>query len=222
MKRVASSGVSLLALSLALAPGLFALQTESSLPPPDLAGRWKLNAGASDDARQKMREERDKRGDRGRMGSGGAPMGPPGSGESEGSAGPHGPGGPGGGGPGGGGRPGGREPGDTMRAVFEPPEELSITQTPAEVAVEALYGDLRVFRPNGKKSKAENGTVERVAEWKAGTLVVETKNRLGQKIRETWSLADAGKRLTIDVKIDAPVGPGLSLVRVYDRLASAE
>jgi hypothetical protein len=109
-----------------------------------------------------------------------------------------------------------------MRAVFEPPEELTITQPPGEVQVEALFGDLRVFRPNGKKFKAENGTVERVSEWKLGALLVETKSRSGQKVKETWTLAEGGRRLTIAVRIEGGFGPGLSLQRVYDRLPPTE
>jgi hypothetical protein len=51
---------------------------------------------------------------------------------------------------------------------------------------------------------------------------VETKGRSGQKVKETWTLAEGGSRLTIVVRVEGGFGPALSLQRVYDRLLPAE
>jgi hypothetical protein len=201
-----------------LVPGPVASPSEPTATIPDLSGRWKLDKAQSDDARRKMREEVGRRGEARSGGPGGSPEGPQGGGA--GPAGGEQPGHEGSGGPPGSGE--GRSPDDTMRAVFDPPEEFAITVSTTEVQVEAVFGDLRIFRPNGKKVKAENGTVERVAAWKEDALVVETKSRAGAKVHESWSVSDDGKRLTIVIRVEGGMGPKLDLRRVYDRQPSAE
>ncbi len=176
----------------------------------NLSGRWVYNREASDDARQKMRE-----GTEGRGGPGGGPGG----------------GGPGGGDPGGGGMggrgggPTGPPPGgmgdddarESMRAIFEPAEELAVTQTATEVAVDEKFGRTRRLHPDGKKYKTENGTSEIKTSWKEGKLVVETKRDRGTGVTETWELVPDASRIIVNVKMQGGFGPSVTLKRIYDR-----
>ena len=79
--------------------------------------------------------------------------------------------------PGGGGRTGpppGRWAGDdareSMRAIFEPAEELAIAQTGAEIAIDEKFGRMRRLHPDGKKYKTDNGASEIKTSWKEGKL----------------------------------------------------
>ena len=171
----------------------------------NLSGRWVYNREASDDARQKMRE-----GMEGRGGPGGGPGG----------------GDPGGGGMGGrGGGPTGPPPGGTgdddaresMRAVFEPAEELAVTQTATEVAIDEKFGRTRRLHPDGKKYKTENGVSEIKTSWKEGKLVVETKRDRGTGVTETWELVPDASRIIVNVKMQGGFGPSVTLKRIYDR-----
>jgi hypothetical protein len=171
----------------------------------DLSGVWVLDREKSDDAREKMREA----------------MGGPG-----GRSGPGGPGGrrpgSGGGAPGAGGGPppgavGGQDPREAMKALFEPAEEITITQTPREIEVDETFGELRRFRPNGRTYKTDNGLSETKAEWKDGVLHVETKGGPGAKRVETWELSPDGRRLTVRVEVEGGRMPDLTLTRVYNR-----
>ena len=166
---------------------------------PNLSGRWVYNREASDDARQKMREG------------------------MEGGRGPG--GGPGGGGMGRGGTmgppPGGTGDDDdareSMRAIFEPAEELAVAQTGTEVSVDEKFGRTRRLHPDGKKYKTENGISEIKTTWKEGKLVVETKRDRGTGVTETWELVPDGSRIIVNVKMQGGFGPGVELKRVYDR-----
>jgi hypothetical protein len=168
----------------------------------NLSGRWLYNAKASDDARQKMRE-----GTEGRGGPGEGPGG----------------GDPGGGGPGAGGM--GPPPGDmddddareSMRAIFEPAEELTVTQTATEVSIDEKFGRTRRLHPDGKKYKTENGTSEIKTAWKEGKLVVETTRDRGTGVTETWELVPGGSRIIVNVKMQGGFGPSVELKRIYDR-----
>ncbi len=187
----------------------------------NLSGRWLYNRDASDDARQKMRE-----GMEGGGGPGGAGMGGPGGG---------GMGGPGGGGMGGRGGgmgrggamgppPGGMDDDDardSMHAIFEPAEEIAVTQTATEVSVDEKYGRTRRLHPDGKKYKTENGTSEIKTAWKEGRLVVETKRDRGTGVTETWDLVPGGSRIIVNVKLQGGFGPAVELKRVYDRAKDA-
>ena len=186
----------------------------------DLSGRWVFNRELSDDAREKMREAREK---------GGGPGGgrPPGGGGMGGPGG-GGMGGQGGGGmSGGGGRmgppPGGMggddDPREAMRALLEPAEELTIAQTEGELTVEETFGATRRLHPDGKKYKTDNGASEIKSSWKEGKLVVETKSLRGGRVLETWERIPDGSRLIVNVKMEGGFGPGLTLKRVYDRVA---
>jgi hypothetical protein len=189
----------------------------------DLSGRWMLDKERSDDAREKMREGKEGRGG---PGGGRPPTGPGGGGGGMG-----GPGGGGGGGmggpPGGGGRMG--PPPDTsddaresMRAIFDPAEELAIAQTEAEIAVDEKFGRMRRLHPDGKKYKTDNGAAETKTSWKEGKLQVETRRNLGGSVIETWELIPDRSRLILNIRIDGGFGPSVPLKRIYDRAKESE
>ena len=187
----------------------------------NLSGRWMYNREASDDARQKMRE-----GQEGRGGPGGGPGGGgPGGGGMGGAGG--GMGGRGGGMGRGGpmGPPGGMDDDDareSMHAIFEPAEEIAVTQTGTEVSIDEKYGRTRRLHPDGKKYKTENGTSEIKTSWKDGRLVVETRRDRGTGVTETWELVPDRSRIIVNVKMQGGFGPGVELRRIYDRAKDSQ
>jgi hypothetical protein len=181
---------------------------KGALVTADLSGSWVYNPDLSDDARAKMREAMEKA-----AGAGG-----PGGGRVAGAGG--GTGGASGGGrmgPPPGGTGGDDDPRSTMRALLEPAEEVTITQTGAEIAVEEKFGETRHLHPDGKKYKTDNGTSEMKATWKDGQLVVETKRAPASRVVETWERVPDGSQLIVNVKMEGGFGPSLVLKRVYDR-----
>jgi hypothetical protein len=155
----------------------------------DLSGRWAYNAGLSDDAREKMRQGRER--PNGRPGGGG-PMGPPPGAEGD-------------------------DVRQSMRAVFEPAEELAIAQSGTEIVIEERFGRTRRLHPDGKKYKTDNGASEIETAWKEGKLRVETKRTRGGGVVETWELVPDGSRLIVSVKIAPGFAPAVELKRIYDR-----
>jgi len=179
----------------------------------DLSGHWVYNRDLSDDAQEKMREGMEERGGRG---------GGPGAG---------GMGGPGGGGMGGrGGGPTGPPPGgmgdddarESMRAIFEPAEELTIEQGASEGTIDERFGRMRRLHPDGKKYKTDNGASEIKTSWKEGKLLVETKQTRGGGVVETWELIPDRSRIVVNVKMEGGFGPSVVLKRVYDRAKEGE
>ncbi len=182
----------------------------------NLSGRWVYNREASDDARQKMGEGMEGRGSPG----GGPGGGGPGGGGGGGMGGPGmGRGGPMGPPPGGMGDDDARE---SMRAIFEPAEEIAVTQTATEVSVDEKYGRTRRLHPDGKKYKTENGTSEIKTSWKEGKLVVETKRDRGTGVTETWELVPDASRIIVNVRMQGGFGPAVELKRIYDRAKDAQ
>lgn len=184
----------------------------------DLSGHWTYNVQLSDDARQKMREGMEGRGG---PGGGRPPMGPGGGGGGMGGSGSGGMGGSGSGGGGKSGRGGGMsglggdDPREAMRAIMEPPEELAITQSESEIAVDEKLGRLRRLHPDGKKYKTDNGATDIKAFWKDGKLVIETKRARGDTV-ETWERVPDGSRLIVNVRLEGGFGPRIELKRIYD------
>ncbi len=218
-KRVALlSGV--LVLSAGFYPGPRSARADEKPKAPvtvDLSGRWSFNPDLSDNPRDKMPEPGQGRGG---PGGGRPPTGPGGGGGGT--------GGPGGGmgrtSGGGGGRmgppPGGMGDDDareSMRAIFEPAEELAITQTGTEVAIDEKFGRTRRLHPDGKKYKTDNGTSDIKTSWKEGKLQVETRRTRGGSVIETWDLVPDGSRLIVNIRIEDGFGPSVPLKRVYDR-----
>ena len=180
----------------------------------DLSGRWVYNRELSDDARKKMRK-----GGEGRGGPGGG-----------------GPGGPGGGGPGGGmGGPGGGTMGpppggmggdddarESMRAIFEPAEELAVAQAGTEIGIDEKFGRTRRLHSDGKKYKTDNGASDIKTSWKEGKLLVETKGTRGGGVVETWELVPDRSRIIVMVRMEGGFGPRVELKRIYDRAKEGE
>jgi hypothetical protein len=200
----------------------------------DFSGRWVYNVELSDDAREKLRAAR--RGDSagGEWGGGRGGGGYGGGGYGGGGYGGGGYGGRGhGGGMGGrgyGGGSGGRTESDGsgvpdearagVRSVVDPPLELKVSQSAIEIDVEDMAGKLRRLYPDGKKYKADDGSLEVKTRWHDGRLQVETKNSHGGSVTETWERTADGSRLTVKLKIEGRFGR-LELKRVYDRESEA-
>jgi hypothetical protein len=106
---------------------------------------------------------------------------------------------------------------ESMRAVFEPAEEIAVTQTGAEIAIEEKYGRTRRLHPDGKKYKTENGVSEIKTSWKEGKLVVDTRRDRGMGVTETWELVPDASRIILVVKMQGAFGPSVELKRIYDR-----
>jgi len=197
----------------------------------DFSGRWVYNVELSDDAREKMREARGSgSGSGGGYGGGGYGGGGYGGrggygGGMGGRGGGYGRGGGSGGGHGGygGGRGGSSTPSDSdlqhgKSTVFNPPLELKVTQSDAEIDLDDLAGRVRKLYPNGKKYKSDDGDAEVKSSWKDGKLAVETKNSHGGTMTETWERAPDGSRLIVHVKLTGGFGK-VDLKRIYDREA---
>ena len=191
----------------------------------DLSGRWVYNRELSDDARKKMREGVEGRGGPGGGGPGGGGTGGPGGGGmgGPGGSGMSGRGGGGMGGPGGqmgpppGGMGGDDDARESMRAIFEPAEELAVTQAGTEIGIDEKFGRTRRLHPDGKKYKTDNGASEIKTSWKEGKLLVETKGTRGGGIVETWELVPDRTRIILMVKVQGGFGPSVELNRIYDR-----
>jgi len=203
--------------------------SEPSAPPPAaalpaLSGHWKLNVQDSEDARQKMRQSMEGR--EPGSGSGGEAHGG-GGGYGRGGGGGHGGGGHGGGGGyggRGGSRPGGgrsaatanRDPQGPRALLLSPPQELTVTQTPTEIAILDQDGLMRAIHPDGKGYEAGASGDEVKARWESDHLVVETKTKSGAKLTETYGLEADKRRLTVVLNVEGGSRPALSVRRVYD------
>ena len=176
----------------------------------NMVGVWKLNAELSEDPRAKMQAEGG-----GRGGPGGFGGGPPGGGGGFG-------GGPPGGPPGGGGRhggpgmpPGGGPPGEgsfTRPIAFKP--ELTVTNLAPEITMVDADGEIRRLHADNKPYKDSSG-FEVKTHWEAAGLVVDTKTPRGH-VKETWSITDEPRRLTVLVRMDRPNGGAFTVKRVFD------
>ena len=175
----------------------------------DLSGRWVYNRELSDDAHKKMREGMQGRGGTGGGGPGGGGMGGPGGGGKGGRGGQM--------GPPPGGMGGDDDPRESMRAIFEPAEELALTQAGPEIAIDEKFGRTRRLHPDGKKYKTDNGASEIKTSWKEGKLLVETKGARGGAVVETWELVPDRSRIIVNVKMEGGFGPSVVLKRIYDR-----
>jgi hypothetical protein len=183
---------------------------------PDFSGRWLLDAGKSEDARQKLRQAMQGHhagpGERGGPGGHGAP-----GGGASGRQGGH----RGGGAPGGQGRPAGQGRSEAGRpeSVFdalETPAEMAITATPGEIAILEKDGRLRTLHPDGKKYRAEGGSNEVTTRWQSGQLVVETKPEKGPKVTETFRLGEGEPReLTVNLRLETMFAGTVEVRRVY-------
>jgi hypothetical protein len=171
---------------------------------PDLSGRWQLNKELSDDAHEKMRQPTGRQ--RGGYGPGPGMLGP-GSGSGRLGLPPSG---------------GGDDDSDeSLHAILDPAEELSIFQGQPDIVLDEKFVRRRTLHADARKYKAENGAAEVKAEWKEGRLVIETRGFRGRKTTETWERNASGKRLTALVKLATGNGPTVTIKRVYDRVGEA-
>jgi hypothetical protein len=106
---------------------------------------------------------------------------------------------------------------ESMRAIFEPAEELAIVQAASEISIDEKFGRMRRLHPDGKKYKTDNGTSELKTSWKESKLLVETRQSRGGSVVETWERIPDGSRLIVNVKTEGGFGPGVTLKRIYDR-----
>ena len=168
---------------------------------PNLAGKWTLNKGQSEDARAKMREAGDRHGGGGGFGGG------------------HGGGGRGG-------RWGGRQghPADgtrrdgegtgAMRSFFEPPETLTIDRNGAEIAVND--GErIVILHPDGRKAKSDDGQTEITAQWRGQELVVESRTER-TKITTAYMAVPDKHQLDVTSRFEGRSGEPITARRVYD------
>ena len=177
--------------------------------PPNLAGKWTLNAGQSEDARAKMREAG------GHRGGGGGGFGGGGRGGGRGGFG-GGHGGRWGGGDGaagGGTRPDGEGSG-AMRSFFEPPQTLTIDRNGEEIAVNDGERIL-ILHPDGRKAKSDDGRTEITAQWRGEELVVESKMDRG-KITTVYMAVPDKHQLDVTSRFEGRQGEPITARRVYD------
>jgi hypothetical protein len=107
-----------------------------------------------------------------------------------------------------------------MRALMEPPEQLTISEEGTAVSITDDKGRIRRYATDGKKEKqkTDTGAVETRARWKDDGLEVETDMGNGVKVTETYVHWVQDKQLVVTVLIESgrSRGPAQSLQRVYD------
>jgi len=171
---------------------------DGSTQKPELTGAWALNRDLSD--KPPVPGPDGAGADAGRRGGGGAFGG--------------------GGGRGRAGGPGGQRPNvedmQAMRQLMEPPTRLTITQTSSDVTITDGDGRSRKFSTNGKSEKHQlgNRTVDTKTQWDGARLVKQTSLG-GMKATETYTLMTDRRRLTVNVKLEAPPMNGV-MNWVYD------
>jgi hypothetical protein len=107
-----------------------------------------------------------------------------------------------------------------LRAFFEPPAEVTITDTAGEVVFSDKDGGLSIVHPDGRKTKTDSGS-EVVARRDAQALVVERTTASGAKLTETYTLLSAaggnGERtLQVSAQLDNPRrGQPVTVRRIY-------
>ena len=194
----------------------------ASATSPSLAGKWTLNKELSEDARAKMGAAN--AGHEGGSGSGGSGGGGGYGGRGGGFGGHGGYGGHGGGGgyggrggyggSGGGGGDPSRHGGSGMRAFFDPPENLTISQTADDIALDDGQRVVHLH-PDGKKVKSENGGPETTTKWRENELVVESKSDRGAKMTTAYMLVPEKHQLHITSTVEGR-GEPVTVRRVYD------
>jgi hypothetical protein len=107
-----------------------------------------------------------------------------------------------------------------VRALMEPPEQLTISDEGAFVSITDDKGRVRRYATDGRKEKqkTEAGEIEIKARWKGETLDVETDLSNGLQVFETYANWVQDRQLVVTVLIQSSRyrGAGQSLQRVYD------
>lgn len=184
---------------------------------PDFSGLWSLDAAASDDPQEKVRDAMKAI----RQASGG------GHGAAGGAGGQRGKGGMGGGRKGRGpseavGTGRAETPYGDLSTLIAVPVKLDITHDDPMLLVsdendqrQRLFTDLR-----GASVTASGGLQQPVAfaGWEGDALVVETKMNSGLKLVQNYQISSATNQLTISVEASLPTVPAVSYRLVYNRL----
>lgn len=222
--RKRSTAVMWLAMTLAVGSGFLRASPDAGVAPdtarqprPDFSGDWVLNAGASDDPREKAKEamqaSRQGKGGSGGMGRGGGMGGGMGRG-----------GGMGGGRQGRGGMEGrgegvGLSSGE-LSALLSPTQELHISHQDPMLLIadendqrQRLFADFR-----GASVSASGGLQQRVsvAGWEGAALVVET-TILGKKLTQAYQIDDNTGQLVVSTVAQVSEAHPASYRLVYDR-----
>jgi hypothetical protein len=91
--------------------------------------------------------------------------------------------------------------GDMLSAA----DTLSIKVKPTEVRLEGGETGLRILRPDGRKQTRQGpggGEVQTQAEWRDGSLFVESKSQRGMKTTQTYTLTQGGQALEVTVRLE--------------------
>jgi hypothetical protein len=142
-------------------------------PRQTILGLWRLNKDESDNPRDRMRQNRDR--DRG-----GYPGGRPGGGR-----GPY------------GGHPESEEDRERMYELMDPPREIRLAMTGAEVDMVDNLDRKRAFMTDGRKLQKSKDTsyAEIAAHWDGTRLVTDEKDARGNKMSRTFELSSDGLQL---------------------------
>jgi len=193
--------------------GSLRAQTPATTGKAAIVGAWTLNPDLSDKP-----QERSQQGEQ----SGGSRHGGGGGGGRHGGY---------GGGYGGGGRYGGgsgastmsnedrQRMHDAMRAITNPPDRLTITETDSMVIITAGDGHTDRLSPNGQKIKDDSTGIERKTKWDGDKLVSEISGAGSRKITQTYSADPEHKQLRVVVQVDTP-GQPTKITHVYDAAGS--
>jgi hypothetical protein len=93
-------------------------------------------------------------------------------------------------------------------------DQVTVTNLQPEITMVDPEGEIRRLHADEKSYKDSSGS-EVKTRWDGASLVVETKAVRG-KVRETWSVSDSPRRLTVLVKMDRPFGGEVTVKRVFD------
>jgi hypothetical protein len=179
----------------------------------DLRGAWVLNPDLSDDPRQKFGSADV---DDGRRRGWGKPRFGGGLGSPGGMS------GPGMGGPIRSDRAG-LDPEETakiheeIRQALNTPTRMTVTQEPRRVLIASDETGHHALDVDGKSRKRRTLTglqVEQKSKWKDHKLVTEVELPQGSYTQTWWR---EGTRLTIETKVDRPMGRSITVTRVYER-----
>jgi hypothetical protein len=88
---------------------------------------------------------------------------------------------------------------EAMRAIMEPGDHLTITQTDSMVVLTDQDGRTTRLSPDGRKVKDDNTHVERKSRWEGGNLISEISGAGSGKITQTLSVDPDAHQLRIAI-----------------------
>jgi hypothetical protein len=92
--------------------------------------------------------------------------------------------------------------------------EVTVTNLTPEITMIDPDGAIRRLHADNKGYKDSSG-FEVKTRWDEAALVVETKTGRGS-IKETWTVTDDPRRLTVLIRMDRPSGSPVTVKRVFD------